>query len=253
MVYGKYARSRRYIRRRNSALSTRKIFNKRSSKAQAKQIYALRKRVSAIARANRPETYIKYSTHQYVFNNSALTNTNWGIACSIPKASLNGNVGRMLNFIFKGNFEYADNYALNPAVDHQRTCSVRIIIMQSKIPNNGYSSTDYLELGTSGVDYELNAYKPFKSGTSSKFKILCDKTYTLSDQHPIQPFTVNLKRIGNMVYEMNTIQDEDSTVLNTQPKGSLHIQVITSGLHWDSTYSQQITMNSFIKYAYTDA
>lgn len=251
----RYRRYKRNNRRSRRTLSTKNIYNRRSAKSQANQIYALRKRISAVARANRPETYIKYATHQRVFTNSSIDRTYEGYGVYPLKSAINGNVAKMYNLIFRGNFEYADNYDLYPAIDHQRTCSMRIIVVQTKATTSSFGTNDILDLGSSGVSYELNAYKPFKSGVTSRFKILYDKIYTLSNQLPIRQFNINIRNIGNVIYEMSTEVDEGSTVATSTPvpKGAISVFIVSSGLHWDSTYSQQVTMNSFIKYAYSDA
>jgi len=56
MVYGR--RYRRKGVRRNRTLSTRRIFNNKSAKAQAKQIYALRKSVNRVRKQCLPEVKV---------------------------------------------------------------------------------------------------------------------------------------------------------------------------------------------------
>ena len=61
MAYARRSTYRRKGRRGNRTLSTRRIFNNKSAKAQAAQIYALRKSVNRVRRQCKPEVKVQYT------------------------------------------------------------------------------------------------------------------------------------------------------------------------------------------------
>lgn len=247
---------RRYSRKykRNNRLSNKRIYGRRSARAQAGQIAALRNKVNYIARSCRPETKVTYQEFGNVFNNSSTSANEWGTWVYVPKAQVDGNVLQYKSFRLCGNLEYTDTFANNPALDHQRTCTIRIIVYQLKSASSRFPEVaNLLDLTATGVGYELNAYKPFKAGSGRIVKILSNRVITLSDQQPIKRFDIKLnKGLMNQTYLMDSESDMQNIVEVSTPKGAFGIGFIASGLHWDSSYSQQVRMNCFIKTAYTD-
>lgn len=247
---------RRYRRRysRRSKLTTKKILTRKSAKSQAQQILALRNSVRRISRSLRPEIRTTYNEFRYEFDNSAFSKTSYGLNIRPEIAGIEGSSVRFKNVIIKGNIEYSDVFLQQVAIDHQRTCTLRILVVQTKVPTDGVDAEDLIDLKDSGVGYELNAYKPLKSGTASNFRVLADRKYTMSDQVPIRTFSINLSRLGQVTYELNSPANTGNlTPQFPQPKGSLHVLLVASGLHWDSNYTQKITINGFYKQAFTDS
>lgn len=248
---------RRYTRRykRTGKLSNKRIYGKRSAKAQANQIAALRNKVNYIARSVRPEVKINYKEYTQTFNNSATSNNSWGEFVYIPKSEIIGNYIKYKTIRLCGNFEYSDTFANNVSIDHQRTATMRIVVYQLK---NSYNVGEpdigsLLDVSTSGTGYELNAYKPFKAGTGQVVKILSNRVITLSDIQSIKRFNISInKGMINQVYLMDSESDTGSGLEYTYPRGSIGIAIISSGLHWDSSYTQQVKANFFLKLAYTD-
>lgn len=68
MAYKKYARKRTYKKRSNLRKST--IFGKKSAKSQAKQIYALNKKINRIEKQTRPENLIYLNHDATMFHQS---------------------------------------------------------------------------------------------------------------------------------------------------------------------------------------
>ncbi|AYP28809.1 MAG: capsid protein [Tirithivirus golfim] len=253
MAYGRRHR-RRYYRRGSRTLSNRYIYGKKGASAQAKQIASLRNRVNALARASQPEIRIEYNENTVTFKNELVTNVYYGFLPAPSFETLRGNACNLKDITIGGCLEYTDSYTQTPGLDHQRTASVRLLLVQSKAPNNGVSLNNVLNTNVSGAAYELNAYRPLLSGVSSNFRVLIDKTFTISDQHPIVPFKVRRSGLGEMVFELTDVSDVDEpTPLLIQPKGGLYGFWISSGLHWDASYTQQIKVNSYSKVAFTDA
>lgn len=242
MPYAKLNRRRnyRYNRRR---LSNSTLFNKTSAKSQARQIAALRNRINNVERNNRPETQLHTGTSGATFNNSnfSATHQNWVI--SLPGTSMTGQWVRSKGLSLRGVVEYSDNYQNVVAADHQRTCTFRFIIYGKLVSNSTEISTaDIIDLSNSGRGYELNAVKPLKKGITSYVKIYYDKSYTISSQNPIKKFNINLKKLLNLHKETT---DE-------HPRGEIGFSVITSGLHWDNSYTQELRLNFISNYAYND-
>lgn len=253
MAYGRRHR-RRYYRRGSRTLSNRYIYSSKSARSQANQIAVLRNRVNRIARENRPEIKVTYGEYGNVFNNSSTSATAWGTFVYVPKNKIDGNTIKYKTFRLCGNFEYSDTFANNVAIDHQRTCTMRIIVYQLRAASSQTpAADDILDITTSGIGYELNAYKPFKSGAGRAAKILSNRVITLSDQQPIKRFDINLHRgLINQTYLMGAETDMDDLVSLPTPRGAFGIQIVASGLHWDSSFSQQVKCNFFVKLAFTD-
>ncbi|QIR82202.1 capsid protein [Chicken virus mg5_2676] len=245
-------RKGRYSRR--SKLTTKRILTRRSSNSQAQQILALRNSVRRISRTLRPETKLTYGEYGNVFNNSSTAANSWGTFIYVPKAQIDGNTVQYKSFRLCGNFEYSDTFGTNVAIDHQRTCTMRIIVYQLKSASNKAPDVDnILDMTPTGVGYELNAYKPFKAGTGRSVKILSNRVITLSNQQPIKRFDIKLNRgLLNQTYLMDSEHDLQDVVEMPTPRGAFAVALIASGLHWDSTYSQQVRANFFVKIAFTD-
>lgn len=249
-------RSRRRARRsRRRTLSNRSVYGSKSARAQANQIAALRNRINRIARDNRPEVKVTYGEYGNIFNNSSTSATSWGTFIYVPKNKIDGNMIQYKTFRLCGNFEYSDTFATNVAIDHQRTCTMRIVVYQLRSASSqSPSAEDILDVTTSGIGYELNAYKPFKSGAGRVVKILSNRVITLSDQQPIKRFDIKLRSRGLIpqTYLMGAETDMDGLVSLPTPRGAFGIQIVASGLHWDSSFSQQVKCNFFVKLAFTD-
>lgn len=237
----KYFR-RKYYRRRT--LSTRNIYNKRSSKSQANQIYSLNKKVNAIARANRPDTHILTSNPvSQEFTNSSLATIHKSFSSGLTPT---GNYCRLLDFKISGTFEYGDNKESFPGIEVPRAGTIRLVIWQSlssKASSTVQSMENLIEISNSGSSYELNTMRPFKDGVTGYVKILYDRTYNVSNQYPVRPFKVHIKNLMPMRLETG----------DNKPRGEIYYGFVTSGLHWVNTsYNEHITCNFITKIAYND-
>lgn len=236
-------RRRRYFRRRRT-LSTRSIYNKRSSKSQANQIYALNKKVNAIARANRPDTHIMANGPiSQEFTNSSLASIHKSYSSGL---SPNGTYCRLLDFSIAGTFEYGDNKESVPGIEVPRAGTIRLVIWQSlssKASSSVQSMDNLIEISNTGAGYELNTMRPFKDGVTAYVKILYDKTFTVSDQYPVRPFKVHIKNLMPMRIEQG----------DAKPRGEVYYGFVTSGLHYAAaSYNEHITCNFITKIAYND-
>lgn len=238
--------ARRYLRRkyRRRTLSTRNIYNKRSSKSQANQIYALNKKVRAIARANRPDTHILLSDPvTQEFTNSSLATVHKSYSSGLTPT---GTYARLLTFKISGTFEYGDNKESFPGIEVPRAGTIRLVIWQSlasKASGNVQSIENLIDVSHTGAGYELNTMRPFREGVTAYVKILYNKVYTVSSEYPVRPFKVRLNKLMPMRLEIG----------DSKPRGEIYFGFVTSGLHWANTsYSEHITCNFVTKLAYND-
>lgn len=237
----RFKRYKRY--RKRSTLSTRNIMMRTSARNQSKQILSLRKRIKNVERNCRPETQLYTVIDSEKFTNStfATTNKNWVI--SAPTVNMSGQWLHSKGLNVRALIEYSDNYVIDAAVDHQRTCSFRILIYSRVASGNNVIPIENIaDISSSGDGYELNAIRPLKKGLTSYAKIYYDKSYTISSQNPIKRVFISLKRIMNMHKETN----------DTHARGEIILAFITAGLHFDSTYNQELKMSFVSTYAYSD-
>lgn len=238
--------ARRYLRRkyRRRTLSTRNIYNKRSSKSQANQIYSLNKKVNAIARANRPDTHILINDPvTQEFTNSSLATVHKSYSSGLTPT---GNYARLLTFKISGTFEYGDNKESFPGIEVPRAGTIRLVIWQSlasKSSGTVQSIENLIDVSNTGAGYELNTMRPFKEGVTAYVKILYNKVYSVSAEKPIRPFKVRINKLMPMRLETG----------DSKPRGEIYFGFVTSGLHWASaSYSEHITCNFITKLAYND-
>lgn len=241
MAYFKRYNSNR--RRRRSTLSTKNIVSRKSASSQSRQILSLRNRISKVERDSRPEIQLHEISDSKTFTNSSLADTNFQWIVSLPGSSMTGQWVNSRGLGIRGVVEYSDNYQTNVAVDHQRTCSFRFIVFSSKASSNSVIPLQNLvNINAAGTGYELNAIRPMKKGITSYAKIYYDKTFIISSQNPIRKFYISLKKIKNLHKETSDIH----------PRGEIQFGIITSGLHFDSTYNQQIKLSFISTYSYND-
>lgn len=244
---------RRYRRRvrRSRTLRSSNVYRRTSAKSQARQIVALNRKISRVYKSLRPDTQVFYTNPvSRIFNNSAASAvhyfTSWtasgfknsdGISFELDP----GDSRKLYNFRVAGTVEYSDNYPEQAAVDHQRTCSIRIILGQSiRSASASVSENSILETVTSGDGYELNCVRPLRDNCTSYVKILYDKSYPMSDQNPIREIKWNFRKL--LPWRRDAID-------GAYHYGAFWILVTTAGLHWDSNYSQQLKFNYMLKLA----
>lgn len=243
-----YRRRRRYGRR---TLKTSNVYRRTSAKSQARQIVTLNRKVNRIYRNLRPDTQIWFTNSMVrIFNNSSASAVRYfsqWTAQSFRNADDTsfelspGDTRKLYNLRIVGNVEYSDNYPDVVAIDHQRTCSIRFIVGQYiRSASVALSEDSILQVVTSGDGYELNTVRPLRDNVTSYCKLLYDKSYTFSDQTPIRQFKWSFNKL--LPWRRDAID-------GTYHYGSFFFFVVTAGLHWDSTYAQQLKLNYMMKLA----
>lgn len=236
-------RAYKHMRRYRKTLAGRNIQQYMSARAQARQILALRNRISAVARNCRPETQLHTFTGGATFSNSTFAATYQQWLLTPAGNNITGQWLHSKGLSVRGVVEYSDNYQNVVAADHQRTCTFRILIFAKVVSgNNDIPVANIIDLANTGTGYELNALRPLKRGLTSYAKIYYDKSYTISAQNPIKKFAISIKRLMNLHKETN----------DTHPRGEIAFAVITSGLHWDNSYTQELRLSFISNFAYND-
>lgn len=270
-----YARKRSSYRgkaRRSSrALSTRRIFNNKSAKAQASQIYALRKSVNRIARANRPE--VKELSSQYdnrLFGSLSISTMASSFRFDGPLPSLGtgdnnriGNIIKIMPLKWRMTLQYREvfdtlqqstiwNIPPLPTNGFQ----IRFIVVQAKSASNEAPElTEILDSYNNSSDY-LNSQamlvQHFKTGITAKYEILHNKVYSVSKDNPQKALSLSIKP------KIKTIRWEEG---QTYPRGKIWLFALQGGAVFrkviadpDNLYDYNaINMMYKSTQAYTDA
>lgn len=205
--YARRSTSRRKGRRGNRTLSTRRIFSNKGAKAQAAQIYALRKSVNRVRRQCRPEvkevntSFDNRLLGQYFTSaGSPVTVSDAMFATPLPTIGNgdNNRIGdliRLLPLKFRMTLQYREVYGTaegqtiwNIPQLPTHGMQVRVIAIQAKASmNNSPTLADILESYSTNYDYLTTSgqmVQQFKNGITARFHILLNKVYSTSQDKP---------------------------------------------------------------------
>lgn len=256
--------------RNKSALSTKHIFNYKNAKAQASQIYQLRRRIDRVLQKTKPEVKVVETSRT---ERMILPNVNDYYAfINFVRPELgsadNQRIGSKIHMIQPTLFISAKYDAVtqsNPApVYNQQLLSggaaLRIIAIQTKTPlNDPPPLTSILRSNPSysfqGVDNIANLTIPFEVGITTKYEIIYDKVKYFSVNKPIYSKRINFKpKIKNLKW------NPGPDVEYTYPVGSIFVYIIQGGLESNNANVDtegndytRITISYSQKLAYTDA
>lgn len=251
MAYGRKSNYRRYRRGgyKRSALSTRKIFSRTSAKAQANQIYALRKSVSRIKRHLRPEVYTNsiQTVQTKSFSNSAIGDSYWSYHYSWPSNGTGDDAKRgdkiwcksmQLNFTF----EYYNSSDTGYHNSESSGCPVRIIVLKTKQPAD-YHPPDLSAIlvysNYLGAEYTQRAVSPYVHGITDKYSILYNKVFYMTPEKNQKCMRIFLKP-GLIQWETDDTAHQ------------VFVYVIPAGLHSDANFTENILMSFSSRIAYID-
>lgn len=244
---------RRYRRRssRRKALSNRTVYGKTGAKSQARQIATLRNRLNYFARRNRPELKTKFSgSSTFTFDNDSTSNT-WKVYPGIQPAVGTNNDQRIGDYIkvksltWYFTFEYFHNTPGTVAPPDSFGGMIRVIILQYKkpigttsVPNSrGAVLEDWSDSGSS---YTHQSIVPLKTGITEEFRVLADRKYTITNDK-------------NQLIKKITVKPSNYRYTKSGEVNNVVCMIITSGLHYDTTYTQYIKGTFSDKIVYTDA
>ena len=235
--YARRSTRGRKVRRGNRTLSTRRIFNNKGAKAQAAQIYALRKSVNRVRRQCLPEVKEVegiYDNRLLAESEIPLTPEPWyRLDTPLPNLGSDdnqriGNVVKLLPLKFRMTLQYREDYQSQqyPAFAElpQHGIQVRVIAVQSKaVATDPPTLTDILQ----GVNFAgfLNSsammVQPFRKGITARYNILYNKVFSVSKDKP------QIARTLKFYPKMKSLRYEDS--VGTQPKGRIYVFVFQGG------------------------
>nr|QRV62012.1 putative capsid protein [ssDNA virus sp.] len=252
MAYGRYRRRRSYRRRRRS-LSNRNVFVKTSAKAQARQIAALRNRINSVYRRTKPEIKnVVGSSISTTFSSDVITKI-W-LTGILPRPTPNsgsdhgiiGNYCKVLSLQLNGSFEYYNTSQTGYHNSESSGCQMRIIILQRKTPEDiatSYDLGDFIpNASNTGAEYSTMAVKPLQTGITEKWDVLYDKRYVLTSDNNQKMFRI---KVRPKPYRFNA---ENNDIFNY-----VRFVVVSSGLHYDSNFTEYVEMCQMSKLSYTDA
>lgn len=208
----------------NRLLSKGRIFGRKSKRAQASQIYALKKKLFSYIKRTRPETKILQLSSYTVLN--ALTNTSGGglglISWQYPTSdtpfgaiqpTISGDFARLYNCLIEGVFRFTDTASEGHPI------SLRLVALQTtRTRSQDIQINDVFRrsVGSSSgpVDADtttgnaLAVYGPLQTGVSSLARILWDRVYTLQpNKVSSMKISMNLKRLVNLRLDSHGLAD----------------------------------------------
>nr|QWB14894.1 capsid protein [Cressdnaviricota sp.] len=267
MAYGRRSSRRRAGRRGNRNLSTRRIFGNKSAKAQAKQIYALRKSVNRVRRRCQPEVK-EIITPQNTVKAAAYTEAGINqmyhkLEFPVPVLGTGDNqrIGDkvrllpttlFLNGLYREITNSSNGIPLYNVIT-SKGCAMRIVAIQNRISANSTPSItsifDTFDTTTNAVLTMSNINNPFKKGITTKYMILYDKVFYFNDLKPIKNLKLRIRpRIRSLRWEDDF----------TYPRGQVFVYVIFGGLQSTSNTLNEADYNQveftyWMKLPYTDA
>ena len=265
-------RTRRGGRRVNRKLSNYRIATRIGARAQAGQIYALKKRINRIQRLTRPQTKIlQFSTpingtiaanganyFTYTYNASGTTTTtyiqpilqtdnNTGSAVAVQSAN-HTNFARLHSLRISGVFEY-DNVSLTAIPWH-----LRIVVLQLKTSRDALTVADIFTSTTSGANGWAAVYGPLQNGLSRTVRVLSDKRYKLYADKPTCSIKTNLRYLSSFYQDLDssTSTADDANPSESRYKGSILI-AYTSYADLGDNESQPVRYQVVAKLAYSSS
>lgn len=243
-----YRRYRRY--RRGGALSTKRIYSRTSAKSQATQIYALRKRVTALQNALRPDVKIVNGTPAtFTYDSGTLTSI-WNGFGVVQPAIGPDNGQRIGDKIYEKSlnvqmyFEYYNNSSTGYHDSESSGATVRVFVVQHKESGSEQSTFDLSEFlenpSNTGANYNILPVKPFVHQITQDWKVLYDKYFTVTADRN--------QKLMKFTLKPGTIRFDDSGNHNF-----IKVYTVVSGLHYDTDFKEYVKQTVNVKLAYTDA
>ena len=247
--YGYARKNTRYSRRRRT-LSTRNIYVKRSSLAQANQIQALNKKVNAIYRKTKPERKVVRDVAPVTVTLSS----NVGGSTQSHMVPLDIQVGADDNMrigdkvyrrdVFYITLEYFNSSETGYHGSESAGCQFRFVLGQYKTPTNYLNSPSTETIidaySTSGTGYTISSIAPLVNGVTEQHKIWKDLKFNMTS-------TRNQKML-KITTPWYSCRFADAATTNHS-----WLLVNAAGLHWDSNFSEYVELTVYRKTVFTDA
>lgn len=236
MAYRRYNNRKRTHKRKT--LSNYNIATKTSAKAQARQIYSLKKRMNWAIKRITPEIQIQQrnssadiipvssggSRISWEYSGEATDPMSYIIPTFYPDDSTtigtapNDRFKRLRSFKLFGNWQYTGDLSSTPT-----PITMRIVIVQTRTTRNqAISPEDIFTSGSSGPSAFNAVYGPLQNGVARTCKILSDKRYQLNYQRPNVTISTSLRYLLNVYRDINTSAD-GGVSSDAVPKGAIHV------------------------------
>lgn len=256
MARFRYRRGRRY-NRRGRKLSKANIYGNRSARSQAGQIAALNRKINYISRRDRPEvkTLVR-SPNSFTFTSATLDNTYSIYIQPLPQPGSSdhgiiGDVYKILSYQLFINMEYFNNSTTGYHDSESAGCTYRILCLQAKAIDSDSlpeGISNILEFtANTGAAYSLMTRSPMVTGITKRYRVLFDKTYSLTTNRNQGTHRIILRPKSNTV-RTQTGQSNPASISNNQ----IITYLITSGLHTDLNFTETVEGSVSSKIAYTD-
>lgn len=247
----KFGRKRYYRKYRRGTLSTRNIYLNRSSRSQATQIAAIKRKVNKVYRACKPEKkFVEGNIFEQTFSNGSIsTNYKFYAATNIePGTSDSQRIGNRVfrKDSYRFRICYSNNAQSTSGLHEFETpaSQVRVIVgiwkevgTSGAVPNisdilSSYSST--------GEGYRSLVVQPLSRGITERHRIIHDRIYTVSLNNPI-----SVHKLTTPWYDCRYDKDqyhEHSWIL-----------FIAGDLDYDTSYEEHMELIGTRKTTFTDA
>lgn len=271
MAYAIRRRSGRKGRRGNRTLSTRRIFNNKSARSQAKQISALNRRISRVYRATRPEVKVveqaAYNAIQFLPGNR----TTWEMAHIVPNLGTadDQRVGSAIKMIAPTLFFSAKYYDVTHTtngvpvynmINGNRGAALRVIAIQSKVardnvPGLGAILHNNISNSFTDIDTIPNLRIPFEVGITTQYNVVYDKVFYFNQNRPMISKRITFKP-PRKALNWNPANGTDQTYV--YPAGQIFVYFIqgglqSTGLDLTTNDHSEIALTYTQKLAYTDS
>lgn len=263
MVYARKNRMRKTLRN-NRTLSTRRIFNNKGAKAQAKQIWALRKRINRVYNRTKPEYKLLRVESQnrsfgaQLLNGPAFLQNHFISSVNVPQPGTGDNqrIGNKLNLFpmnFFMNVRYTENneiinnvypYIQQPLNSNGmmlRFVAIQAIAADSVAPTmNDIFQDNLTSEGALSPDLMMMMTMPFKNGITARYKILKDKRISANHDKPLYAARFKVKP------QIKTLRWEDG---KNYPAGMIFYLIIGAGGDIRSAVNEDVR---YYNYNYLD-
>lgn len=244
-------RNRRMYRRRNSRLSTRRIFGRTSAKSQASQIATLRNRINKVYKVCKPEIKtIVTSAETINYTSESLSSYYRFYPITSPDLGTGdkeriGNFVRVINGVLYLSCEYFNSSATGYHNTESSGAQVRVVIGQYttvRTPTTVPSIGELFEFpSNTGANYTQMALSPLKEGITGRFKILKDLRFTMTVDRNQKMLKIPFKPRIPYVF------DDSGSFCNSWAC------ILVTGLHYDQDFTETVQITVSDKLVFTDA
>lgn len=247
--YGKRS-FKRYYRRYPRVLRTSSIFGRTSAKSQARQIAALRRRISRVSRNCAPEIKTYTGQAETVNYSSQTLSSYYKIYPLIVPSEGTGPDDRLGNQINVKKLhlyltgEYYNTSETGYHTSESSGCQVRVVIGQFKTTQGANTIPSIDEIfaysSGSGSNYTQMSVVPLKDGITTKYRILADKRFTLTTDRNQAMKTYSIKPVNYKWFAGNNYNN-------------CWVCILVAGLHSDANFTENCKITFSNKIVYTDA